>query len=152
MTAGEDQAESLVRDLLHLVHLQRGHRGQRVRLLATDVLATETIDRPVLRRGHDPRARVRGNAVARPPFEGDLERFLYGVLGQVEAAGHADQRGDRASRLPPERAVDDGEGGRRYRGAPSNSITGRPSTDPSHAPGHLAAASSASSRFAASIK
>ncbi len=54
------------------------------------------------------------HAVARPALERDHERVLHRLLGEVEVAEHADQGGDRPSRLAPEQAVDVPAGRGRY--------------------------------------
>ena len=58
-------------------------------------------------RDGDPGGRVGRHAVARPALERDHERVLDRLLGAVEVAERAGQRGDRLPRLAPEQAVDD---------------------------------------------
>ena len=47
----------------------------------------------------EPRARIRGHAVARPALDGRGERVVQRLLGEVEVAEQADQRGEDAARL-----------------------------------------------------
>jgi hypothetical protein len=127
MTAGEDEAESVVDDGAHLDRpsfpgRQLGGDGGLVReqrpLLLEAPGPAEPIDRPIARRGRDPGTRVVGHAVARPAFEGDDERLLDRLLGEVEVAEDADKGRDRAARFLAEQAVDDGVGVRRWRQRP----------------------------------
>jgi hypothetical protein len=62
------------------------------------------VDRPVLRRRHQPRPGVVGDAVARPALERDQQRVLRQVLGQPDVADQPRQAGDEAGGLdPPDR-------------------------------------------------
>ena len=95
VAAGEDELEPLVGEgrLVHgvlrrLGHLeQAGLRGQRA-------VAADAIDGSVARGRHEPGARVVRDAVARPALRGDREGLLRGLLGEVEVAEEADQRGE----------------------------------------------------------
>src|SRR5919201_2574572 len=147
MTAGEDQPQPLVGDLVHLVHAERLQGREHLDLLPAAAVASEAVDRPVTRGRDDPGAGVGRDALGRPTLQRDREGVLDGLLRDVEAAGDPDERGDRASRLASERAIDRGTEVLVYCGA-SNSITARPSIFPLNAPGHFAGASRASSRFA----
>ena len=69
-------------------------------------IAAQPIDRPVARRGRDPRPGIRGQAIDRPALEGGDERVLNGLFGSVKVARHADQRRDRAPRFLAEDAPD----------------------------------------------
>jgi hypothetical protein len=142
VAAGEDELEPLVRKggLVHRVlhrlrHLeQAGLRGQRA-------VAADAVDRAVAGRRHQPGAGVGGRAVARPALGGDREGLLRGLLGEVEVAEEADQRGEDAPPLVAEGPV---EG--RY-----HSATGRTSmAPPMRAAGIRAASSIAASRSSAS--
>jgi hypothetical protein len=62
-------------------------------------LAAEAVDRSIAGGGGDPAARVRRQAVARPCAQGDGERLLDCVLGEVDVAEGADQGGDRSAGL-----------------------------------------------------
>jgi hypothetical protein len=48
-----------------------------------------------------------GGAVARPALGGDRERLLRGLLGEVEVAEEADERGEDAPPLVAERLLED---------------------------------------------
>ena len=119
-----------------------GHLEQ-ARLLGERALAADAVDRAVARGRDEPRARVGGRAVARPALGGDRERLLRGLLGEVEVAEEADQRGEDAAPLLAEDLLED-----RYR-----STSGRISiAPPMRAAGILAASSIAASRSSASKK
>ena len=108
MATGEDQTESLVRDLLHVIS-QRRERAELLglrRLAEPDLIAAQPVDRSVASGGDDPCSRVVGDAPLRPGADRLLEGFLDRLLRQVEAAGRADQGRDRPPRLAAEQAVD----------------------------------------------
>jgi hypothetical protein len=78
-------------------------------------LAAEAVDRSIAGGGGDPAARVGRQAVARPRAQGDGERLLDCVLGEVDVPEGADQRGDRSAGLLAEdpadrRVVEPGDG------------------------------------------
>jgi hypothetical protein len=140
MAAGEDELQALVGDRLvvervveHGVrHLQQpGLRGEHP-------LAADAVDRAVARGRHEPAARVRRDPVARPSLGGDGEGLLGGLLGAIEVAEEADQRGEHASPLRAEDLLD------------QRSTRGRTSiAPPMRAAGMRAASSIAVSRFSA---
>ena len=108
---------------------------------AQRLLAADAVDRAVARGGHEPRARVRGRALARPALRGDRERLLRGLLGEVEVAEEADQRGDDAPPLIAEGLLE----------GSYHSCAGRISiAPPSRAAGTREATSIAASRSSAS--
>jgi hypothetical protein len=51
--------------------------------------AANPVDGAVARGRHQPPARVRWDAVGRPPLGGDRKRLLNGFLGEVEVAEEA---------------------------------------------------------------
>jgi len=112
-------------------------------------LAAQPVEGAVARRRRDPRPGVVGDAVLGPALEGDDERVLHRLLGEIDVAEEADERGDGPTGLPPERGLDvqrtmaDQEA--------EKSMTGRSSM---HAPGCgiLAAHFRASSRLSTSRK
>jgi hypothetical protein len=57
-------------------------------------LAADPIDGAVTGSDGEPRARVGGRALARPSLGRGGERLLDGLLGEVEVAEEADQRGE----------------------------------------------------------
>jgi hypothetical protein len=69
-------------------------------------LAAEAVDRSIAGSDRDPAARVRRQAVARPCAQGDGERLLDCVLGEVDVAEGADQGGDRSAGLLAEDPAD----------------------------------------------
>jgi len=142
MAAGEDELEALVGEhcLVQVVvhgerHLEQvGLRGQRA-------VTADAVDRAIARGDHEPAARIRGDAVARPAFGSDCERLLCGLLGEIEIAEEADQGGDDASPLVAENLLE-----QCY-----ISTSGRTSTaPPMRAAGMRAAIAIASSRLSAS--
>jgi hypothetical protein len=78
-------------------------------------LAAEVVDGSIAGGGRDPAARVGWQAVAGPCAQGDGERLLDCVLGEVDVAEGADQGGDRSAGLLAEdpadrRFVESGDG------------------------------------------
>ena len=71
-------------------------------------LAAQAVDGSIAGRGRDPAARVGRQAVARPCAQGDGERLLDCVLGEVDVAEDADQGGDRSAGLLAEDPADRG--------------------------------------------
>jgi hypothetical protein len=104
MAAGEDELQPLVGDRRLGHPFDRVRRGLRelTRLLRQDAAAADAVDRPVSRRGHEPRAWVLRRSVAWPALGGDRERLLSGLLGEVEVAEEADQVGEDTSPLVAE--------------------------------------------------
>ena len=142
MAAREDELEALVAEdrLVHAV-LLRGGPGAReqLRLGGERPLAADAVDRPVARGADEPGVRVGRRFVARPALRGDDERLLGGLLGEVEVAEEADQRGQDPAPLVPEDALD------------QRSTTGRTSmAPPIRAVGMRDASSIAASRSSAS--
>jgi hypothetical protein len=142
VAAGEDELEALVGEgrLVHRV-LHGLRNVELARLLGQHALAPQAVDRPVARRGDQPRPRVGRRTVARPALRGRGERVLRGLLGEVEVAEEADQRGQDATPLVAEDVVELGH----------HSWVGRISTaPPSRAAGMRAASAIAASRSSAS--
>ena len=139
MAAREQQLQAFVGDHRLLPH--HGLREQR-ELRREHLLAPEPVDRAPPRHRHQPRARIARRAVARPALGGERERVLDGLLGELEVAEQADQRGQDAPPLVAEGALDQ----RR------NPRTGRISTQPPmRAAGTWEASAIAASRSEASI-
>ncbi len=101
--------------------------------------AAKPVDRPVARGGGDPAAGVRRDPSLRPLLGGDREGFCHCVLGEVDVAEDADQRGGAAAGFASEYSVE-GVG---------HPCIGRTSIGPPLAAAALAATSSATSRSAA---
>ena len=119
MAAREQQRQALVADLgealgngidrlVGLVGL-----AQLLELLLGGALAPQPVDRAVARDRVQPRRRRLRRAVARPPLERERERLLERVLGQLEVAQPADERGEHARAVLAERLLDGA--GRRVR-------------------------------------
>src|SRR5206468_6218357 len=72
----------------------RAHRWllQLRELFLVALLAPQAVDALTARRGHEPRARVLGDALARPVFEGGDERVLHALLREIEVAEALRQR------------------------------------------------------------
>ena len=80
--------------------------GSSAELLGEGAVAAEPVDGPVAAGRHQPRPRVVRRSVDRPAAGGDRERLLCGVLGDVDVAAEADQRGDHARPLGAEDLVE----------------------------------------------
>src|SRR5690349_21156502 len=109
MAAREDEAQAFVRYPAHVVVLVRAQAlepCQQLRLACERAVAADAVDRPVARSCHDPRRRVAGRAVARPAREGDRERVLHRVLGEVEVTEDTDEDCDGTPPLLAEELVD----------------------------------------------
>ena len=97
VTTGEDKLQPLVGKRRGGHGLLGNGGGEQARLGGERPLAANAIRGTVPRRGHQPRARIGRDAVARPSFGGDGERLLRGFLGAVEVAEKADQGGQDAA-------------------------------------------------------
>jgi hypothetical protein len=108
VTAGEDELEALVGDrrLVHFVLRGLGH-VELAELHLERAIAPNAVDCAIPRGRHEPGAGVRGSALAPPALGRDRERFLSGLLGEVEVAEDADQRGEDASPLGAEDLLED---------------------------------------------
>ena len=82
------------------------HPAQQLELPSQVLLAPEAIDRAISAHADDPGGRIGRHPLARPALEGDRERLLHRILGEVEVAEDADQGRDRAPGLPPEQRAD----------------------------------------------
>jgi len=147
VAAREDQLEALVGNCRVLVVGELRRPCEQLRLARERLLAPDPVDRAVARRRDDPRARVRGRAVARPPLQRNREGILHRILGEVEIAEDAAQNRDAARTF-----VTEGAGDVVYAPAPVRSTTGLISIFPSRAEGIFAAHSIASSSDSASIR
>jgi hypothetical protein len=95
MAAGEDQLEALVLDhdvCLWFVHGPAG--GLELPSLDRErSLPADPVDRTVAGGDREPGAWIGGGALARPALGGGGECLLGGLLGEVEVAEEANQRG-----------------------------------------------------------
>ena len=109
VAAGEDELQALVGEggLVHGVLGGLGHL-QQPRLGRQGAVAADAVGGSVARRGHQPRARVAGRAIARPAVGGDGKRLLRGFLGDVEVAEEADQRSEDVAPVLAEGLLEDG--------------------------------------------
>ena len=180
VAAGEDQPQPVVDDRALVVHgrllmaglLQPCQLGQALGAVGDGPVPAQAIDRAPPGGGGDPCPRVGRDAVAPPHGDRPLEGVLDRVLGELEVADLADERGQHHRPLVAKRARDRGRDGvARLRGAghvrslTSSSVTstpasrarrahssagttGRTSTVPQRVMGSRAAWRSASSRSA----
>jgi len=114
MAGSEDEAEAIVGKLLGRDHggghVVRGGGGlQRLEQPALGgkrLPPPDPVDRPVLPHPDDPGDGIGGRAFPGPALDGGGKRFLHRILGEVEVAEDADERGNCPSRLLAEQAVD----------------------------------------------
>src|SRR5213082_1046476 len=142
VTTREDQAQPLVGDrLVHLLSRLEGR--QQLRLAPQRLLAPDAVARAVARGDQQPGAGLGRNAVAWPALERDRNRFLKGVLGELEVAEDADQAREDAPPFGTKGALD----------LVQCSTTGLTSTEPPcRAAGIFEANSIASSRLSHSMR
>jgi hypothetical protein len=118
-------------------------------LLAQAARPAEPVDGPVSGGDRDTGAGVVGRAVDLTSLEGDGKGLLDRLLREVQVAQRPSERGDRSPRLQAKQAVDELLG-RVYVYISTIGLTS--TTPPYFTDGIAAAASSASSRVAASIR
>ena len=108
VAAGEDHPELVVSHGLHLAWLLLPLVLNRSRFFAAALrLTPHAVPHPVAGDGRDPGARTLGDAIDRPRAKRGDERLLHRVLGGVEVAELVSQRREHATRLGPERPLDD---------------------------------------------
>src|SRR5204862_4848041 len=111
VAAGEDETETVV---LHgsrflgdvggvAFRCEHGHLAEE---FLSASLAAQAVDGSIASSGRDPAAWVWWQAVACPCAQGDGERLLYCLLGEVDVAEGADQGGDRSAGLLAEDPAD----------------------------------------------
>jgi len=125
MAGREDEAQAIVADVivecgreLRLGMLLPGQElGTELLMLAVQQLAAaKLVDGAPLRGGHQPGARVVGNARLGPPLERGDQRVLRQVLRQADVARQAREPGDEPGRLDAPHRVDGAmRVGRRHR-------------------------------------
>ena len=108
VAAGKDQLEPFVGNDCLLVLRELLGAGKELGLARERLLAADAVDRPVARRGHYPRARIRGDAVTRPSLGGSDEGVLHRVLGEVEVTEDAAEDRDRTRPLVAVRPLEAG--------------------------------------------
>lgn len=107
VTAGEGQPEQRVRDRRLQLEIDRRWLGGGTIMLPAEgaggVLVSppsaQSVDRVPARRGGDPGYGGGGHARAGPVLERLRERVMQRLLGEIEVAEDADQRGEDATRL-----------------------------------------------------
>jgi hypothetical protein len=103
VTAGEDEPQAIVLDGFAVPW--NGLIDDGIHLLGNILHRVEpgasayAIDRLEATGRHEPRARIRGNAVERPLLERRAESVVQRRLGEVEVAKQPDQRCEYAARL-----------------------------------------------------
>ena len=115
MAAGEDEPEPVIGERAGLIAgwvaaalgLQGGELGDGLLLLGEPAVPAEPVDGSVASGHREPGAGIGRLPVAGPALQRHDERFLDGLLGEVEVAGQPDERRDRPSALFAEQAVDD---------------------------------------------
>ena len=102
MAAREDESQAIVLDGLALP--RRHGIDERIDVLAGTPRVgprapPDRVDGLETSRGHEPRSGIGRHAVARPLLERGPERVVQRLLGAIEVAEQADQRGQDAARL-----------------------------------------------------
>src|SRR6188508_3384532 len=103
MAAGEDEAQPVVLDLVVVdirlfCRLADAPEHWRERCVERRAPA-QPVDRLEATRRYEPRSRIVRNAIRGPARHCGRERILHGLLGKVEIAEEADERGQDAARV-----------------------------------------------------
>ena len=115
MTGREHKAQQVVTDVIvdRGVEIRHGYLLLGLELptellvLALEPLVSpQQVDRTMLRRSHEPGARIVRDARLRPPLERGDERILRELLGETDVAYDPREAGDESSRLDPPDRVD----------------------------------------------
>ena len=119
MAAGEDQAQTIVRDFTVVViwfvdYLAREELRVRLYLFFEASLSPQSIDCFVLGSLNNPGAGRFGHALASPLVNGCGKRFLSGIFRQLEVAELPDQSGDNPAPVGPIDSIDSNIGVRRH--------------------------------------
>ncbi len=143
MARGEHEAQQVVADVVRKMGIHTWLRIREERLdlprelrflLRVELALAEAVERAMLRGGHEPGARVVGNAARGPGFERRHQRVLRELLGGADVAHHPRHTGDDARRFDPVDGLDGlqcpARGGVRHEGQPPGRtcIAGRPRT------------------------
>lgn len=121
MGTGEDQPQPIVVDGMsailtidhHGLHVARDIRfhvrltHEALGLLREPPVPPQSIDRPITGGGRNPCARVVGQSVAGPVFDGKDKGVLDRFFRDIGVVGLADERRDRPARFLTEQAVDE---------------------------------------------
>src|SRR5215470_5815182 len=97
MTAGENEAQALVRKDFHVAlrirrHLELDKPPDLFATLAEPALTPRLVDGLVPRRRCDPACRIARHPLARPLLDGRREGVLHGIFGEFETSQCANQR------------------------------------------------------------
>src|SRR5207253_8842454 len=114
MARDEDQAQQVIAEIVVESRIQIWHGPLLRTKLATKLLvlaleqsiSAEVINRPMFRRGHQPGARVIGDARLRPLLERGDQSILCEIFGQSDIADDPRETGDEPGRLDPPDCVD----------------------------------------------
>jgi hypothetical protein len=132
MATGEDQPQHVVIEcrgrvgFISAESIELDLVAQLVLLLAKSDLPAHAVDRLVASDIDEPGARIGRRIFAGPSFERHRESILQRILGKIEIADEADQRGQRTARLVTEYLFDLARGN----GALLIVIPGRPKDEP----------------------
>jgi len=95
VTAGEDQAEAVI---YHVVVLYLGSLLRYIEFTGDFAPAlAQPVDRAEASRGNQPGPRAGRHTLYRPALDRRGERILKRLLGEIEVAEEADQRGENAA-------------------------------------------------------
>jgi hypothetical protein len=111
VAAGEDEAKPVVlhgallfgRAEIVVAGREHGHLAEQ---FPSTRLAAQAVDGGVAGGRRDPASRVGRQAVGRPLAQGDGERLLHRILGDVDVTEHTDQGGQRSTGLLAEDPAD----------------------------------------------
>ena len=115
MAGHEHEAQQVVADVVVEggIEIRRGPISFRLELAAELLVFSldqlgpaQPVDRAMLRSGHEPGARVVGDARDRPPLERDDKRILRKLLGNTDVAHDPREAGDEPRLLDPPDCVD----------------------------------------------
>ena len=104
MTGDKNEAQQIVADVIveRTIKIRHGHLPDRdfaaqfLMFAVEELLATQTIDSPILGGGHEPGARVVRDARLRPLLEGDNESILREIFSQADIAHDSHQPGNKS--------------------------------------------------------
>ena len=111
----EDEPQQVVADVVvnRGVEIRHGRLLKRFQFMPEllvlsleHLVSSELVDRPMLRRGHEPGARISWNSRLRPLFERGNESVLREILSDTDVAHEAGKSGDEPGRFDPPDGVD----------------------------------------------
>jgi hypothetical protein len=114
MAGGEYQLEQIIADVIvgggfriavgALLHLKLV--AERIELAPAHALVPGLVDGAILRRGHEPGARIVGDARTRPLLQGRHQRVLREFLRAADVAREAGETCDQPRGLDPPQCID----------------------------------------------